>query len=198
MKQTNRRRCVLLILGLSGCASDYSVDATFPPPLVNTLPIDIALILSEEFQNYSFHEKVDDRKEINIKLGPAQSELFRVIAGQMFQDMTLVESFAEVDMVIRPEIDTFQYAIPRETRANIYEVWIKYRIQVTDASGQTLADWLINGYGKTPTAFLKSEGDALEAATTLALRDVGVQLSIGFARQQAIQNWLEDNAGEAI
>jgi hypothetical protein len=187
-----------LAILLSGCAADYAVVGHFPAPLVDPLPVSAGLVLSDDFQNYRFAENEDDRNKLTLALGAAQSELFRVVAGQMFQSLTVNEPFEGVDLLIHPEVETFQYAFPRETRANIYEVWIKYRVQVTDPSGNTIADWLINGYGKTPTAFLKSEGDALQAAVTLALRDVGVQLAIGFPRQEAVVAWLETHNGDAI
>jgi len=190
--------CALLILGLSACTSQYAVEATFPTPLVDTLPIDVGLDLSEEFQNYTFFEDEDDRDALSLEFGAAQSELFQVVAGQMFNRVVLELPAENIDLRIHPEVDTFQYAIPRETRANIYEVWIKYRIQVLDENNQVLADWLLNGYGKTPSAFLKSEGDALQAAVTMALRDIGVQFAIGFSRQQLIQDWLENNSSETI
>lgn len=200
MTQANFRRLlfVLVALSLSACTSRYAVEATFPVPLVEKLPIDVGLVLTEEFQNYTFFEDEDDRDALSLEFGQAQSELFRVVTGQMFEGVELELPAENAQLTIHPEVDTFQYAIPRETRANIYEVWIKYRIQVLDENEQVLADWLINGYGKTPSAFLKSEGEALQAAVTMALRDIGVQFAIGFSRQQLIQDWLANNTSEAI
>lgn len=189
---------LIAALCLSACTSRYAVEATFPTPLIDKLPISAGLVLSEEFQNYTFFEDEEDRDALSLEFGAAQTELFRVVTGQMFERVVYELPAANIDMTIHPEVDTFQYAIPRETRANIYEVWIKYRIQVLDENDQVLADWLINGYGKTPSAFLKSQGEALQAAVTLALRDVGVQFAIGFSRQQLIQDWLENHSSEAI
>lgn len=196
--KTIRLLSLLLFISLAACTSRYAVEATFPVPLVDELPIDVGLVLSEEFQTYTFFEDEEDRDAMSLEFGAAQSELFRVVTGQMFDRVAFELPADGIDMTIHPEVDTFQYAIPRETRANIYEVWIKYRIQVLDQNDQVLADWLINGYGKTPSAFLKSEGEALQAAVTMALRDVGVQFAIGFSRQQLVQDWLANNAGEAI
>jgi len=189
---------VLASLCLSACSSKYAVEAAFPTPLVEQLPISIGLVLTEEFRTYTFFEDEEDRDALSLEIGAAQSELFRVVTGQMFNRVVLESPAENIDLTIHPEVDTFQYAIPRETRANIYEAWIKYRIQVLDENEQVLADWLINGYGKTPSAFLKSEGEALQAAVTMALRDIGVQFAIGFSRQQLIQDWLENNSSEAI
>ncbi|MEQ9567503.1 MAG: hypothetical protein RLN85_17115, partial [Pseudomonadales bacterium] len=76
-------------------------------------------------------------------------------------------------------------------RAEVYEIWLKYRVQVMSRNGEAIADWLITGYGKTPTAFMKTRQDSIELATTIALRDVGSQLSIGFSRQPDIRAWLD-------
>ncbi len=187
----------LVALGLASCASNYQIDASFPAPLVNPLPVDAGLILGEAFEAYAFEELSEDRDEIHIELGTAQAELFRVVMGQMFRSLTLESPYQGAQLLVEPSIDDFQYAIPRETRANIYEVWLKYRVQVREPNGAVLADWLINGYGKTPTALLKSQGDAIQAAVTLALRDVGVQFAIGFARQPAMVDWLQRTNGEA-
>lgn len=199
MKRLKKLSCLIVcLLCITACTSRYAVEATFPSPLVGKLPIDAGLLISEDFRNYTFFEDEEDRDALSLEFGAAQSELFEVVTGQMFQSVELELPATDIDMTIHPEVDTFQYAIPRETRANIYEVWIKYRIQVTDDNDQVLADWLINGYGKTPSAFLKSEGEALQAAVTLALRDIGVQFAIGFSRQQLIQDWLANHSGEAI
>ncbi len=39
---------------------------------------------------------------------------------------------------------------------------------------------------------MKSRQQSIDLATTIALRDVGGQLSIGFGRQPDIRAWLDD------
>lgn len=92
--------------------------------------------------------------------------------------------------MIEPEILDFQYTSPSETKLNLYEVWLRYRVKITDSQNKTLADWVVKGYGKTPSATLKSTSSAFNAATNIALRDVGAQLAIGFPNQSSVQNLL--------
>ena len=73
----------------------------------------------------------------------------------------------------------------------MYEVWLKYRIKISDVNDEEIADWVIKGYGKTPTAMLSSASKAFNSATNVAMRDVGAQLAIGFTRERAIEEFLK-------
>ena len=173
---------------LSACSSNYTVEQSFPRPLVAPLAVAVDLNLTEEFKTYIYEEGRESRKKISVDLGSAQATLFATMCQHMF---TATDKNAP-RLTITPSIEDFQYAIPRETRSEIYEVRLKYRIRVADSEANPIADWLIIGYGKTPTAFLKSQQQAMDAAAGIALRDIGSQLSIGFARQPDIQTWLAD------
>lgn len=183
---SGRIPALLISALLTACSTNYVVDAEFPTPLVEPIPASVDLSLSEEFSNYIFVEDTKGRKEISVDIGQAQVELFQTMTASMFSG----SSNPDMKLQITPSIEDFQYAVPRETRAEIYEIWLKYRVLVTTSDGETLADWLITGYGKTPTAFLKSAQEAIDMATGIALRDIGGQLSIGFRRQPDIQAWL--------
>lgn len=163
------------------------MEAEFPRPLVEPLPVSVELVLNDEFRTYIYkQEDVKGRSDISVDIGSAQTNLFETMSAQMFAGSELENR----QLIVTPSIEAFQYAIPRETRAEIYEIWLKYRVLVTTKSGDPIADWLITGYGKTPTAFLKSPQQAIDAATGVALRDIGSQLSIGFQRQPDVVAWL--------
>ena len=174
------------LIFLGACSSNYRVEQTFPRPLVDPVPVSVDLNLSEEFKNYVYEEKTEGRRKITVALGGAQTVLFETMSDHMFSGAGQTDP----QLVVTPSIEAFQYAIPRETRAEIYEIWLKYRIMVSTKDGEPVADWLITGYGKTPTAFLKSQQQAIDSAAGIALRDIGSQLSIGFGRQPDIQAWL--------
>ena len=95
------------------------------------------------------------------------------------------------NLAIEPEILDFQYSSPSETKLKQYEIWIKYRLKLRDANDARIADWTIKGYGKTPTGLLTSASSAFNAATNVALRDVGAQLSIRFPRQRVVKTLLD-------
>ncbi|MEQ9022284.1 MAG: hypothetical protein RLN82_05930 [Pseudomonadales bacterium] len=178
---------IVLVSALTACSSNYVVDANFPRPLVEPLPVSGELVITEEFQNYVFVEDTETRDDLEVDISSAQVELFQTITEHIFGGSEAPED----QLIITPALVDFQYAIPRETRAEVYEIWLKYRVQVMSSNGEAIADWLITGYGKTPTAFMKTRQDSIELATTIALRDVGSQLSIGFSRQPDIRAWLD-------
>lgn len=178
--------CITAFL-LSSCSSNYKITAEFPTPLIQPISAYASLDITDEFFNYKFEETKENRNYLSVEIGEAQTALFSIMTEAMFTN----EVDAEKQLIITPTILDFQYAIPRETRAEIYEIWIKYRVFLKDNKDQKIADWLITGYGKTPTAFLKSPQDAIQAAALIALRDVGSQLSIGFSRQPDIKLWLD-------
>lgn len=178
-------------LFFSACSTNYTVNQTFPRPLVEPIPIAVNLNLTKEFKTYTYEENTEGRAKITVNIGNAQSVLFETMSAYMFSET----GQSEPRLTITPSVEGFQYAVPRETRAEVYEIWLKYRVTVADIQGESIADWLITGYGKTPTAFMKSQQQAIDAAAGIALRDIGSQLSIGFSRQPNIQAWLAENTG---
>ena len=173
---------------LTACSSNFVVDAEFPRPLVEPIPVNGELVITDEFSSYVFVEDTEARDDLEVDISSAQVKLFETITEHLFGGSDNPQHL----LVITPSLEDFQYAIPRETRAEVYEIWLKYRVQVMSKEGEPIADWLITGYGKTPTAFMKSRQQSIDLATTIALRDVGGQLSIGFSRQPDIKAWLDD------
>jgi hypothetical protein len=50
----------------------------------------------------------------------------------------------------------------------------------------------MTGYGKTPTALLQSDQEAVNLAAVIALRDAGANFATNFTRLPAIQAWLQE------
>ena len=136
------------LLALAGCGSNITVNAEFPRPLVEPLPVDAELQLTDAFRSYTFVEDKEGRRKISIDIGQAHSNLFETLVDGMF-----ASSGDDPQLRLTPTLKDFQYSVPRETRSQIYEIWLKYRIQVETPDGSAIADWLVTGYGKTPTAF---------------------------------------------
>ena len=185
-----------LLLLLNGCATSVTVKGEVPTPLVQKVPLTAQLIYHDAFKSYTYEEADKQRTLKSLNFGQAQMALF----DNVF-DAILSRTDNNPDLIIVPEVIDFQYTVPRETKLNLYEVWLKYRLKVTDANNQELADWVIKGYGKTPTATLTTPVAAFNAAANVALRDVGAQLAIGFVRQDRIkalltQSTTEENVNE--
>lgn len=184
-----RRFSLLITLGvsaiLSGCSTSVIVKGNVPAPLVERMALKGSLIYTDEFKNYVYKESEKKRALSSLDFTDAQTAMFNQVFGSLV-DLVPVDA-PQRDLNIEPEILEIQYTAPRETKINQYEIWIKYRIKLTDNAGEKIADWIIKGYGKTPTALLSSASSAFSSATNVALRDVGAQLSIGFPKQSRIK-----------
>ena len=63
--------------------------------------------------------------------------------------------------------------------------------------GRTLVwNWTMTSYGKTPTAFLRSDEAAVNLAAIVALRDAGANFATGFTRVPEVREWLERKWGK--
>lgn len=193
---TLKRGLLLVVIGLlNACATNVTVTGKIPAPLVSQLPYNAKLIYTEDFLRYNYEEEEKGRGLRSIAFGEAQVTLFDGIFTNLLNIVDSESLDQNIDMVITPSLLDFQYTAPRETRQNIYEVWLKYRVQVSDQNDQEIADYVIKGYGKTPTALLKSANAAFDSATNIALRDVGAQLAIGFAAQPEIEDYINTRIG---
>ena len=97
-----------------------------------------------------------------------------------------------VDAVFIPEVAELQYALPTQTNVKVYEVWIRYHLQLVTTGGDPIADWTMPAYGKTPTAFLQSDQSAANLAAVMALRDAGANFATSFTRVPDIATWMTE------
>ena len=179
-----------------GCATHVEVNGSFPEPLSQRLPVTALVVFDEAFRSHRF-ENADDGREVSVAVGQTQVDLFTAVLNGMFKHVTFADSLpdsAEVDLMIMPVVDEVQISMPYQTRLKVYEVWVRYNLRVFEGSGEPLADWIMSAYGKTPTRFLKSSGDALNQAALVAMRDAGAHFIIGFSRVPEIRFWLDGRA----
>ncbi len=191
----NRIGLLALIMFLGGCASNVVVKGSIPEPLIEKLPLTASLTYTEEFKNYTYVEAQKRRRSVVSKFDfqDAQVAMFDQVFGAL---LNLDQSAdTNTDLIIEPEVLDFQYSTPAETQTTQYEIWIKYRLQIMDGKRQNLADWVIKGYGKTPTATLQSTAAAFSSAANVAMRDIGAQLAIRFPRQPSVQDLIAQKGG---
>jgi hypothetical protein len=100
-----------------------------------------------------------------------------------------------VDAVLIPEVVELQYALPAQTNVKVYEIWIRYRLQLVTSGGDPIADWNMSAYGKTPTALLQTDQSAVNLAAVMALRDAGANFATSFGRVPEVQAWLQQVHG---
>lgn len=191
----------ILVAALSGCTHTLIVEGQFPSPLVSQIPATVGLHLPPEFRDYRYIEDSADRAKWIIDMGEAQTGMFQTVLPGMFnqvQELNNLPSAEQlgdapmmgVDFIITPRIEEFQYTLPSETKIKVYEIWLKYNVQVFDGRGSVIADWILTAYGKTPTGFMQSDETALNQAIVVALRDAGANLALNFANVPEVRAWL--------
>ncbi|MCW8196122.1 hypothetical protein F6455_15120 [Proteobacteria bacterium 005FR1] len=190
---------LLALLVLGGCTHTLIVDGRFPSPLVPEMPYTVGIYYPEDFLAYRYEEQSEDRAKWIIDMGEAQAEMFATVLPGMFSKVVELEQLPSageladgdgVDLVLKPVMEEFQYTLPSETKIKVYEIWLKYNVQVFDPEGQLIADWILTAYGKTPTGFMQSDEAAMNQAVVVALRDAGANLSLNFARVPEVRAWL--------
>lgn len=182
---------------LSACTHTLIVDGRFPSPLVTDMPYTLGVHYPEEFTAYRYEEQSEDRAKWIIDMGEAQTDMFRMVLPGMFNEVKELDALPSgsqqsdaVDIVIKPSMEELQYTLPSETKIKVYEIWLKYNVQVFDPQGSLIADWILTAYGKTPSGFMQSDEAALNQAIVVALRDAGANLSLNFAKVPEVRAWL--------
>ena len=180
---------------LMSCSTHVVVISDHPPALIEKLPYKIGLVLDSAFTDYSFTREKDDEKII-ISLGESQSELFDQIFSSMFQKLSIfstkpLSSEMLSDLYVSVTVEDLQLSLPYETSVNVFEIWIQYKLQISDSQHSNICGWTISSYGRTQTRFLESQEKALNQATNAALRDAGVQIATRFSQVPEVQEYLE-------
>lgn len=195
------RLTVIALLGLLvGCGPAHViVEGKFPPPLIEPLPITLGVWYGDDFAKHEFFDESKSRNESSwiVTTGTAQVQMWdKLLAGMFTQVVHLKakpipgQSIPNVDAVLIPRVEELQYTIPRHTQLRVYEIWMRYRFDLASADGSPIAAWAMTSYGKTPTALLQSDQEAVNLAAVMALRDAGANFATQFTRVPAVQNWL--------
>lgn len=181
---------------LSACGSSVFVEADFPEPLVETLPVRMGLILDPELTDYVHYEEIPRQATYTIQIGDANALMMDALFGSMF---TAVEPLDELppasgdgeslDGVLRPQLERFEFDVPIGEKDEFVEVWMQYLVRLYDTDGELVTEWPVSGYGK---AELGRRDEALNRATVVAMREVGAVISTKFIEQPEVQYWLQE------
>jgi len=192
----------LLLSLLAGCGPAHVVvQGNFPPPLIEPLPLTIGVWYSDAFSKHEFFDDAKSRTQSSwiVSTGVAQVQMWDTLLAGMFTNVVHLQSqpvpgqmIPGVDAVLIPHVEELQYAIPAQTQVKVYEIWMRYRFELLSAGGSPIAEWTMTGYGKTPTALLQSDQEAVNLAAVIALRDAGANFATNFTRLPAIQAWLQE------
>ena len=190
------------------------VEGNFPEPLLDPLPITMGVIYPPAFAQHEFFDEAKGRAESDwlVKTGEAQVAFWDILLGGLFQEVVHIDSWETVqsegeriDGVLIPSIAELQYTVPTHTNVKIYEIWMRYEFRLADIAAihqqddgalsfkpdDRLAQWPITAYGKTPTAFLQSDEEAVNLAAVVALRDAGAHFITTFGRTPEVAAWLD-------
>lgn len=188
---------VLGALALGGCSSAVVVDSLFPTPLVEPLPARVGLLFSDDLYDYIHTEALPRQSTWTIDLGDANVAMLEPLLQTMFEEARTIETFplsagdwANLDGVIEPALEKFEFDIPFGERDEFVEVWMQYRLIVYRPDGEIAAEWPVSGYGKFETGGKRVE--AVEQAAIFAMREVGATISTKFAEQPDVGYWLEE------
>ncbi len=200
-----KHRIVLVIvhlLILTGCEQSLNIvtKSDVPTPLVTQLPLKMGVYYEEKFRNFIYQENSEDRPKWTIDSGASQVELFDQILPSMFENVRHVSAIADaqgddLDAILAPNVEEMQFALPRETQTDLYEVWVKYKIQLHKPNGDLIAEWPLTGYGKSSTEFFKGRDEGLQTAINLAFRDAGAKMALYFAKIPEVKQWLANKPG---
>jgi len=190
----------LLLSLLVGCGpTKVVVKGDFPPPLIEPLPVTLGVWFDEDFSHHEVFDEAKSKRDSSwvVNTGEAQVQMWNVLLDGMFEQVVLLKappgpgrSNPDVDAVLIPHVEELQYAIPAQTNVKVYEIWMRYRFDLVATDGTPLAQWSMPSYGKTPTALLQSDQDAVNLAAVMALRDAGAHFATRFTQVPAVQDWL--------
>lgn len=190
---------LMLISALVGCSTaklNLEVESQVPEPVTTSIPLDLGVYYSDDFLNFIYTEQSDDRKNWNIDNRSSRLSLFNGILSSMFNGLKPVDSEAvskgdlSVDAVLEPAVLDMQLALPKETKLEFYEAWVKYDMKLYRPGGALIDQWQVTGYGKASSEKFRKTAEGLNAAIDLALRDIGAKIALGFTKTPGVANWL--------
>jgi hypothetical protein len=175
----------------AGCGSNVTLDpVTIPAPLIEPMPMSIAIRIPVEFEHYVHEDEVLGREKWRIDLGGSNAALFSQLFAFMFEEVTVLgpnddASALAIDALIEPSIDAFEFSVPSQSKTEAYAVWIRYRLKVYDSAGDLYANWPLSAYGKSEKFGLTGD-EPLKRAAILAMRDAAALTIMNLDKSTAI------------
>lgn len=189
----------LFLLLAAGCSQSLTIPDRIPEPLVQALPLRAGLYFTPAFSSYRYTEHEQGQVAWDVELGTANVGLFNRLGTRMFRDTAQIARLptagnpAEVDIIIEPVIDAFEFSLPKNSASDQYAVWIRYTLRVYGPEGELVTAWSLSGYGEAGERTLKP-ARSMEQATVLAMRDAAAAISLEFAVQPGIDKLLQEQS----
>jgi hypothetical protein len=182
---------IALSLLAAGCGSNVRLDPpTIPAPLIQTIPLHVAVRMPEEFQKFVHTDEVIGNEERTIDHGRSNAVFFEQLFGYMFDEVTVLgpeddEALISYDALVEPSIDAFEFSVPSQSKTEAFAVWIRYRLRVYDDTGRIVGNWPVSAYGKSLTTMMGGD-EALQRAAVLAMRDAAALVIFRFDPEKFI------------
>ena len=128
------------LLILAGCSSSASVqiDRNFPSVLAKPKPIAASIVLTEEFSNYI----AQPNDKTVIDLGSAQVQVMKNAFAGLFNKVEFATTADQITtdngLIITPSVREVQVSTPSDNYLNVFEVWIKYNLDIADSNGDPI------------------------------------------------------------
>lgn len=168
--------CGIASLVLAGCGSTVTMEGpTIPQPRMEKIPLDVAVRIPAEFENFVHVEDVLGKESWTIDLGRANAVFFTQLFGYMFDNLIVLGPEDDArdftfDALIEPSIEGFEFSVPSQSKSEEFAVWIRYRMAVYDSIGNNASNWTVSAYGKSQKQGMGGS-DSLRRAAVLAMRD---------------------------
>ena len=183
---------------VTGCAQTVAVEAEFPEPLVEPLPLSAAIYYSSELKDFTYTEELPESPEWSISLGEANKRLFDRVFAAMFETTVAVGAIPSPssplsgsDLVISPEVEALEFSLPNLSKDDEYAVWIRYNLNIYSPKGELLNKWPVTAYGESDASTF-SPDDSMRRAAELAMRDAAAKIVIEMPQQSGIVELTSD------
>ncbi|MFT7688378.1 MAG: hypothetical protein ACI9FB_003741 [Candidatus Azotimanducaceae bacterium] len=200
------KHCILIamLLMLTSCVTNVIVEGSVPTPLVDKMPVKVAIYYDESFKNFVHSESLTDEGKWEVELGKQNLLFFRNLMNAMFETVVEVDSpdliedgGEQFDGIIIPQIEKYGFLTPNISGLKFFSASIHYRLTLLSNENKKLTDYAVVGYGKSePGGF--SAAPALGQATMLAIRDGGTRISTEFRSVPAVSKWLNESGGNLV
>lgn len=191
-------------LALSACSAvRLEPKQPLPPPLIDQLPVAVAVSYPQEFREF-VHKERRAGVDYEAILGPAHVDRFGALLQAMFERIVEVPEPAAavaleppVRLIVEPRFEEYAFLTPSDLAGDYYTVTIRYRVDVYAPSGERVDAFVFTGFGRERTGTF-SGTEPLARATQRAMRDAGAKFAIEFTEQASVMRLLGVGAMEML
>jgi hypothetical protein len=191
-------------LALSACSAvRLEPKQPLPPPLIDQLPVAVAVSYPQEFREF-VHKERRAGVDYEAVLGPAHVDRFGALLQAMFERLVEVPEPAAavslespVRLIVEPRFEEYAFLTPSDLAGDYYTVTIRYRVDVYAPSGERVDAFVFTGFGRERSGTF-SGTEPLARATQRAMRDAGAKFAIEFPEQASVMRLLEIGGMEML